>query len=115
MNKYDLLLHVDKTDNSLEIAFSNAVNYANALRDEVFTMILVANSHAVTRLTKDNTAIKNALEQACGQGLSVYVCNNALNSTGTRAEDLFPQCRVVPAGLVEIVRLQREGFAYVKP
>ena len=30
-------------------------------------------------------------------------------------EDLLPCVEVVPAGVVEIVRLQREDFAYIKP
>ena len=29
--------------------------------------------------------------------------------------DLWEGCEVVPAGVVEIVKLQREGFAYLRP
>ena len=114
MSKYDLVLHVDKTDGSLSIAMSNAINYAKALIKEPYEMVLVVNSRAVTQMTK-GSAIVSDLEKACAAGLAVRVCRNALEATGTKEEDLLPQCVVVPAGLVEIVDLQRRGYAYVKP
>ncbi len=116
MNKYDLLLHVDKTDGSLNIAFSNAINYARALHGrEAFKMVLVANSGAVTQLTADNAAIKTKLEEAVAAGLQIKVCKNALDANNITPDKLYSQCAVVPAGVVEIVDLQRAGFAYVKP
>lgn len=115
MSKYDLLLHVDKTDGSLPVAFTNAINYAKALPEETFSMVLVVNARAVTLLTVDNADIKDALEKAQAHGLSISVCGNALKATGTNPQDLYPGCRVVPAGIVELVTLQREGYAYVKP
>ncbi len=111
---YDLVLHVDTVDSAIQTAFSNAVNYAGALKNETFTMVLVVNSKAVTLLVADNTAIKDALERAVAAGLSIRVCNNALNANGVRPESLYPQCVVVPAGIVELVTLQRAGYAYVK-
>lgn len=115
MSKYDLLLHVDKPDNSINIAFTNVVNYAKALPGESYRMVLVVNSKAVTLLKKSNVEVKAGLEAAVAAGLDVRVCRNALESTGTDAAELYPQCRVIPAGMVELVNLQREGFAYVKP
>lgn len=43
------------------------------------------------------------------------LCNNALNKFGIDREHLWNSASVVPAGVVELVRLQREGFAYIKP
>ena len=115
MSEYDVVLHVDKPDNSLAIAFTNAVNYAKALPGEHFSMVLVVNSAAVTLLKRGNKEIAGALEEAVASGLSVRVCNNALESTRTDPEEMYPQCVVIPPGLVEIVRLQRKGYAYIKP
>lgn len=115
MNGYKLVMHVDKEDGSLSIAFKNAVNYATALEGEAFEMVLVVNSKAVLLLKKDNAEFDKLLGEACELGLSVRVCNNALKEKGMHPEELYPQCSVVPAGVVEIVRLQAEGFAYIKP
>lgn len=115
MSRYDVVFHVDKTDGSLHVACNNAVNYAAALPGETFAMALVVNAKAVTQLTRDNAELLPALEKAHGAGLCIRVCRNALNATGTDAAALFPQCKVVPAGILEIVNLQREGYAYIKP
>lgn len=115
MNTFDLVLHVDAADNSLALALHNYMNYAAALAEEPFKAVLVANSAAVRLLKAENKALENAVAQAVSHGLDLRVCRNALNDNGIRPEELFPQCVVVPAGLVEVVRLQNEGFAYVKP
>ena len=47
--------------------------------------------------------------------LVLLLCANALADNKIDHADIWPGCDVVPAGLVEIVRLQREGFAYIKP
>ena len=48
-------------------------------------------------------------------GVSFRVCANAMKKVPITKEDLLPCVEVVPAGVVEIVRLQREDFAYIKP
>jgi hypothetical protein len=55
------------------------------------------------------------LNEALALGAAVKVCNNALTHFGLDPDRLCPGCEVVPAGVVEIVELQRKGFAYVKP
>ena len=115
MSMYDVVFHVDKTDGSLNIALTNAVNYAKALPGESFSMVLVVNSRAVTQLAGDTPDVWKALNDATRLGLSVRVCNNALEATGTSPRDLYPQAVVVPAGIVELVDLQRKGYAYIKP
>lgn len=115
MNNYNLVLHVDKTDNSLNIAFHNFINYAAALTGKTFKVILLVNAAAVTLLKSDNAAISEMLEKAVSLGLEVHACNNALVANKMTKEDLYPQCSVVPAGVVELVELQNQGYAYVKP
>lgn len=115
MSNYDVVFHIDKADSSLMVAFRNFLNYAAALVTENYQAVLVVNSAAVTLLKADNVGIKEFVERAVAAGLSVRVCANALADNEIRPEELYPQCDVVPAGIVEIVRLQGEGFAYIKP
>ena len=49
------------------------------------------------------------------KGLSVRLCRNALNSFGVSQDALLDGLDIVPAGIAELVRLQKEGFAYIKP
>ena len=43
------------------------------------------------------------------------MCRNALANNQIRKEDLIDVCETVPAGILEIIDLQRIGFAYIKP
>ena len=49
------------------------------------------------------------------KGASVMVCGNALKAYEMDNSELWPDIEVVSNGIVEIVRLQNDGMAYVKP
>ena len=124
---YDLLLHIDDNDpNRLNLALNNAANYMAALPDEKFKVVLVANGPAAQLFGKkasegeDERSVKLAqLEKKAAEltakGLSIRVCRNALNGFCVAEQDLWPCCEVTCGAMVELVRLQREGYAYVKP
>ena len=44
------------------------------------------------------------------RGARFKICANALAEHGIDPARVWPECEIVPAGLVEVVRLQREGF-----
>lgn len=50
------------------------------------------------------------------QGVDFRVCNNTLTAHKVPASLVAPEAQLVPAGVVEIARLQaREGFVYLRP
>ncbi|OGB27632.1 MAG: hypothetical protein A3I66_07130 [Burkholderiales bacterium RIFCSPLOWO2_02_FULL_57_36] len=50
------------------------------------------------------------------QGVDFRVCNNTLTAHDVPVSQLVPEAKLVPAGVVEIARLQaREGFVYLRP
>ncbi|QCC84606.1 hypothetical protein DDIC_01655 [Desulfovibrio desulfuricans] len=113
---YDLCLHMDSKDPAtLRLVLRNAANYIKALPEERFQLVVVANGPAVTQFVKSNEEFRAIAAPLQDQGLRILLCANALADNHIGHADLWPGCDVVPAGLVEIVRLQREGFAYIKP
>ncbi len=113
---YDLIIHVDDNDPArLNLAFNNVANYRAALQGEDFRVVMVANGPAVQLFTRANTALAERGAKLMAEGLSIRLCNNALKSFNVSRDDLWEGCEVVPAGVVEIVRLQREGFAFLRP
>ena len=86
---YDLLVHVDLPDESRFVMASF--------------------------LARKDNAQTEAIEKLAQAGVSFRVCANAMKKVPITKEDLLPCVEVVPAGVVEIVRLQREDFAYIKP
>ena len=104
---YDLCLHIDSNDPAmLRLVLKNAANYIKGLPGEKFQLAVVANGPAVILFTDGHADLRELAAPLLAQGVRVMLCANAR---------LWPGCSVVPAGLVEVVRLQREGFAYIKP
>lgn len=113
---YDLVLHIDSKEESfLRMCLRNAENYLNALPEEKFALCLVANGGGAEQFTRNIPELHKKAEELVQRGLKIKVCANAMAEHGIAKEELWSICEVVPAGLVEIVRLQRQGFAYVKP
>ena len=113
---YDLCLHIDSKEPAiLKLVLMNAANYIKALPNERYQLVVVANGPSAAQFHKSNEEFRAIAAPLQEQGLRIRVCANALANNNMTAEDLWPGCEVVPAGLVEIVRLQREGFAYIKP
>lgn len=113
---YDLLVHVDLADESrFVMALGNINNYLAALPGESFRVVLLANGGAASFLAQKDNGNIEAIEKLAKAGVSFRVCANAMKKVSLTKEDLLPCAEVVPAGVVEIVRLQREDFAYIKP
>ena len=57
-----------------------------------------------------------AVAALSGMGVEFRVCRNTLNARKISETTLLMEAKVVPAGVVEIARLQaEEGYAYIKP
>jgi intracellular sulfur oxidation DsrE/DsrF family protein len=49
------------------------------------------------------------------RGVVFKVCENSLRASNLGTGDLLPRVQVVPSGTLEIARLQRDGYAYIRP
>lgn len=113
---YDILFHIDFPDlQRLDIALSNIRHYLAALSNEKFSIVLVANSSAVQLFTREQIDYVDDMRLLADKGVSFRICANAMRKIGLIEGDLLPFCTITPAGIVEIVQLQQEGFSYVKP
>ncbi len=46
-------------------------------------------------------------------GVEFVVCNNSLTTLNQSADDVYSYMRIVPAGILQIVKKQMQGFAYI--
>lgn len=99
----------------LRLVARNAANYLKALPPKTFQLQIVANAGAVTLFTNDKKDLYELVKPLMAEGVIFKLCANALAENSIPKENIWPGCEIVPAGLVEIVRLQRLGFAYIKP
>ncbi|MGO4306057.1 MULTISPECIES: DsrE family protein [unclassified Cupriavidus] len=100
-------------------AMGNLRNHLNGAPDT--RIVVVAFGYGVDFLVegaKDSRG--NAFEAAVGAlasaGVDFRVCRNTLTARKISEQSLLMDAKVVPAGVVEIARLQfDEGYAYIKP
>ena len=65
---------------------------------------------------KNKNPFNVTMEDLATKGVEFRVCNNTLVSRKIDKSKVVSPATIVPSGVAEIARLQRqEGFAYVKP
>jgi uncharacterized protein len=78
--------------------------------------VLLFNGPAVTLLQSDACApYREEIWQLQQARVSFKVCRNALNRFNVDPDNLIEGCEIVPAGVVALIELQRDGYAYIKP
>lgn len=106
----------------IEQASRGLANIRNELRLEPNTHItVVALGDGIQFLLKgakerNGKPFDSAVAALSEQGVEFRICNNTLNAHNVPLSDVLPQAKVVPAGVVEVVRLQaKEGYVYFRP
>lgn len=97
-----------------EMALINARNVRKAYRDKNVGVEIVAYGPGLKMLRKDSP-ISAGLEEASKNGVKLLACGNTMTMTHTTREELNRAVGIVPAGVVEIMERQQEGYAYVRP
>jgi intracellular sulfur oxidation DsrE/DsrF family protein len=110
-----VVIQVSKNDPAeWEMALTNARNVRKAYGDQPMEVEIVAYGPGLKMLRSDSP-VAARLEQARQEGVKLLACGNTMRATHTTREDLNWLVDVVPAGIVEIMQKQSEGFAYVRP
>jgi intracellular sulfur oxidation DsrE/DsrF family protein len=55
------------------------------------------------------------VEELFGKGVRFLMCNNSLTNLTIDPGELLGGCEVIKAGIVELIALQGDGYAYIKP
>lgn len=102
-----VVFHVDEVNKWSE-AGSNIRNLLAATHE--VTIVLLVNGKAITGyLDPANTALLQ-IEQ-----VAFHACRNAMNAHGMTPENLPANVEIVPAGVLDLIKLQDLGYAYIKP
>ncbi|HEY8100734.1 MAG TPA: DsrE family protein [Burkholderiaceae bacterium] len=106
----------------IDQASRGLANIRNELRLEPNTHItVVALGDGIQFLLKEakernGKPFDAAVAALAEQGVEFRICNNTLTAHNVPVTDVLPQAKIVPAGVVEIMRLQaREGYVYFRP
>lgn len=66
-------------------------------------------------MLKFDSEVANRLDQAKKDGVEVKACQNTMKAQKLTEKDMHPSVGYVPAGVVEIVQKQKQGWGYVSP
>ena len=79
-------------------------------------MVVLFNGPAVNAIIAKNcVAHTTKIAELQQQKVTFQACSIALDKYGIAQDDLVPDFEIVPAGIVTLIELQNEGYAYIKP
>ena len=97
-------------------------NIRNHLRDAPDTkIVVVAHGEGINFLLegardRNGKAFDSQIAALASQGVDFRVCKNTLVARDISPSKLVLEAKLVPAGVVEVARLQaREGYVYLRP
>lgn len=114
---YKALFHLDLDDEDrFMMALGNIKNLFKEVAARQCEINVVANGKAVKFFRKDSLPVyARTIEELHNLGVHFKMCRNALANNHMTQVDLLDCCETVAAGILEIIDLQRIGFAYIKP
>ncbi len=115
--RYKAVIHIDLEDELIfNLGLSNITNTLEALEGKELELILLVTGPGVALLAGDQMYIfMEKLRQIKAAGVRIQICDRALKLFDIPEEELFEGCEIIPAGVVGLIELQADGFAYIKP
>lgn len=104
----------DNDPGKWNLALNNAKNLQSDLGAGNVEIEIVAYGPGIAML-KAESVVGNRIGEALGQGVKVSACQNTMRGQKLTKADMLDGIGYVPAGVVEIMRRQQEGWAYLRP
>ncbi|EEX15976.1 conserved hypothetical protein [Citreicella sp. SE45] len=119
---HHVAIHVDQNDpHTLNMALNNAQNlaaYYEEQGDEV-VIEMVAYGPGLHMLVDGKSPVKDRIEtMSLELPITFSACANTIAGMEKRTGEtvtLLDEAEVVPSGVVRLIELQEEGYAYIRP
>jgi intracellular sulfur oxidation DsrE/DsrF family protein len=96
------------------LALNNAKNIQTDLGAANVDVELVAYGPGIGMLKADSI-VGNRVDDAVAAGVKVVACENTMRAQKLTQGDMLGKISYVPAGVVEIMQRQQQGWAYIRP
>jgi hypothetical protein len=96
------------------LALNNARNVQNDLGNDQVAVEIVAYGPGIGMLKMDSAA-GGRITEAMSTGVSVVACENTMKGLKLTKADMLGGIGYVPAGVVELMQRQKQGYAYIRP
>lgn len=94
--------------------FGNFRNIQRALGPENVAIEMVVYGDALPML-RDDSLVVNKVEEALEEGVKIVACENTMKAQNISRNSMLPNIGYVQAGIVELIKLQAAGWAYIRP
>ena len=119
----NIVMHVNFADpERLTLVLNNVENILDHYieRNNTVAIRVVCHGPGLHLLRSDTSPVKERILQMTDnpQRLAFYACSNTvarMTKAEGKAPELIEAAILVPAGLPEIIELQRQGWVYLKP
>jgi len=113
--QYKVVLQVSDADPAKwGLALNNANNIQHDLGKGNVQIEIVAYGPGLAML-KGDSKVAPRLAQALDSSIGLLACENTMRNTKTTKDQMYSGIAYVDAGVVHIMKRQREGWAYVRP
>ena len=96
------------------LALNNAKNLQTDLGAANVDIEVVAYGPGIGMLKADSV-VGNRVDEALSAGVKVLACENTMRGQKLGKSDMLKGIDYVPAGVVEIMQRQQQGWAYIRP
>ena len=113
--KNRLVMQVSDADpGKWNLALNNAKNVQTDLGAKNVEIEIVAYGPGIGML-KAESVVGNRIGEAVAGGVKVVACENTMHNMKLGKADMLNGIDYAPAGVVEIMQRQQQGWAYVRP
>ena len=95
------------------LTLGNIGNAIDGLGADAADIELVVYGPGIAMLKKDSP-VADKIAEALKKGVHVVACQNSMRGYHLEQADLAPGVGSVPSGVVELIRRQHAGYAYVR-
>jgi uncharacterized protein len=96
------------------LLLNNVRNLQKAVDADMADIEVVAYGPGVSML-KAGSPMATRIAELVGNKVKVVACQNTMAAQKLTKEDMLPEIGYVPAGVVEVMRKQQQGYAYIRP
>lgn len=104
----------DNDPGKWNLALSNAKNVQDSFGADKVDVEIVVYGPGIGML-KANAPISDRVGTAAKSGVQIVACENTMTAQKLTKADMNPAIAYVPAGVVELMKRQNEGWAYIRP
>jgi intracellular sulfur oxidation DsrE/DsrF family protein len=96
------------------LTMNNVKNIQAELGAKNVEIEIVAYGPGIGMLKVDSVA-GNQIRDAIKNGVSVVACENTMKNQKLSHEDMLPTISYAPAGVVQLMKRQQQGWSYIRP